>query len=100
MVRKKIENKELEQLKTKIINILKEKCIKKAAIFGSYARGDQTDKNDIDILIEPPDDMGLEFFGLHIELEKKLGRTVDLLTYDEINRNFKDYILKDEVKII
>ncbi len=91
---------ELEKLKPKIIKILKSKGIKKAGIFGSYARGEQTKKSDIDILIEPTEGMGLEFFGLHIELEEKLGMKVDLLTYDAINRNFRDYILKDELKII
>jgi uncharacterized protein len=92
--------KELEKMKPKIINILKKRGIKKAAIFGSFARGEQKKGSDIDILIEPPEGMGLEFFGLNLELEKELGLRVDLLTYKSINPHLKEYILNDEVKII
>jgi predicted nucleotidyltransferase len=93
-------NDEIEKLKPIIIKILKQKGIKKAAIFGSYARGDQKKDSDIDILIEPPKGMGLEFFGLNLELEKELGLKVDLLTYNSINCHIKEYILADEVRII
>lgn len=100
MAKEKKLSKNFENLKKEIIEILKNNGIKKASIFGSYARGDQTDKSDIDIIIEPYEGMGMEFFGLHIELEEKLGLKVDLLTYDGLNPHFKDYILKNELKII
>ncbi len=92
--------KEIDKLKPKIVKILKKYGVKKAGIFGSYARGEQKKNSDMDILIEPTKGMGLEFFGLHIELEEKLGMKVDLLTYNGINPHLKDYILKDEVRII
>ena len=66
----------IKELKSKIIKILKQKGIKKAGIFGSYARGEQKKGSDIDILIEPPKGMGMEFIGLNLELEKELGRPV------------------------
>lgn len=93
-------NNELEKIKSKIIRVLKEKGIKKAGIFGSYARGEQTKKSDVDILIDPPKEMGIEFYGLMVELEDELGRKVDLLSYNGINPNFKKYILGEEVRII
>ena len=93
-------NSQIEKLKPKIVDILKKKGIKKAGIFGSYARGEQKKGSDIDILIEPPEGMGIEFFGLNLELEKELGLRVDLLTYNSINRHIKEYILADEVRII
>ena len=93
-------NSQIEKLKPKIVDILKKKGIKKAGIFGSYARGEQKKGSDIDILIEPPEGMGLEFFGLNLELENELGLKVDLLTYKSINPHLKEYILSDEVKII
>ena len=91
---------ELEKLKPKIIKILKKRGIKKAAIFGSFVRGEQKEGSDIDILIEPTEGMGLEFVGVQIELEKELGMKVDLLSYNGINPHLKDYILADEVRII
>ncbi len=91
---------ELEKLKPKTVKILKNRGVKKAGIFGSFARGEQKKKSDIDILIEPPEGMGLEFFGLNLELEDELGLKVDLLTYKSINPHVKKYILADEVRII
>ena len=91
---------ELQILKPKIIRILKKYGVKKAGIFGSYSRGDQKKKSDIDILIQPPRGMGIQFFALAIELEEKLGKKVDLVSYNGINPHLKDSILKDEVRIL
>ena len=49
-------------------------------IFGSYARGEQNEPSDIDILVELEKPIGLKFFELWDELEKLLGVKVDLLT--------------------
>jgi predicted nucleotidyltransferase len=93
--------KELEKLKPKIVKILKEKGIKKAGIFGSFARGEQKENSDIDILIELPENIGgFEFIGIQLEIEKILGRKVDMITYNSINPHLKKYILGDEIKII
>jgi len=89
----------INQIKSKIKIILKKHNIVRAGIFGSYARGEQKKNSDIDILIEPPRGMGLGFIELKLELEKELGKKVDLLTYKSINPHIKEYILKDEVKI-
>jgi predicted nucleotidyltransferase len=98
---KKLHNPALNKLKPKIIKILKKNGIKKASIFGSYARGDQKKNSDLDILIEPTEHMGLiDFSGLKIELEDELGKKVDLITYDYIHPLLKENILNSEVKII
>jgi len=44
--------------------------------------------------------MGLEFIGIKLELEDKLGRKIDLVTYKGIHPLLKKQILKEEVKII
>jgi len=93
-------NPELKKLKPTIVKILKANGIKKAGIFGSFARGEQKKRSDIDILIQPAKGMGLKFIGLGLELEKKLGRKVDLLTYKSIHPYLKNQILSDEVRII
>ncbi|MEK6933177.1 MAG: nucleotidyltransferase family protein [Nanoarchaeota archaeon] len=87
-------------IKPKIIKILKKYGVKKASLFGSYVRGEQRRNSDIDILIEPPKGMGLEFVGMALDLEEGLKRKVDLVTYKGINPHLKKYILEDEVKII
>ena len=56
--------------------------IEKAWLFGSFARGEETQNSDIDILFIPQKG---EFFSLltyshiHRELEQLLGRKVDLV---------------------
>jgi len=49
-------------------------------IFGSYARGEQSQLGDVDILVEVERPIGLKFFELWDEIEKTLGVDVDLLT--------------------
>ena len=98
-VKKKSDN--LNKLIPVIIKILKKYDIKKAGIFGSYTRGEETKKSDIDILIEYPKGLGgFAFVGIALELEKALKKKVDLLTYGGISPYLKENILKEEVKII
>ena len=93
-------NKSLMKIKPKIIEVLKKNKIKKAGIFGSYARGEQRKNSDIDILIEPPKGIGFGFAGIQLELEDKLKKKVDLVTYNGISPYLKDKILNQEIKII
>ena len=90
----------IEKIKPQIIKILKKNKIKKAGIFGSYARGEQKKDSDVDILVEYPKGMGLEFIGVKLELEDELDRKVDLVTYKGIHPLIKKRILKEEVRII
>ena len=41
----------MNQLSNTIVSILQKYHIKKAAFFGSYARGDATDYSDVDVLV-------------------------------------------------
>jgi len=93
-------NKNLLKIKPQIIKVLKKYNIKKAGIFGSYARGEEKKDSDIDILIEPPKGIGFGFVGIQFELENKLGRKVDLVTYKYLSPYLKEKILKSEVRII
>ena len=53
----------------------------KAWIFGSFARDEQTEDSNIDILVvlDHSQPVGLKFFGMWGELELMLGRRVDLV---------------------
>jgi predicted nucleotidyltransferase len=50
------------------------------AIFGSYARNQQTEESDLDILVEFNRPIGLEFIDLADELEHILKLKVDLVS--------------------
>lgn len=81
----------------KIIPILKKYRVSRASLFGSLVRGEDTEKSDIDILINPaPGTTLFDMAGMQIELQKSLKRPVDLVTYGSINPKLRDYILKNE----
>ncbi|MBI4235373.1 nucleotidyltransferase family protein [Candidatus Peregrinibacteria bacterium] len=84
-------------IKKKIVPILKKGGVKKAAIFGSYARGEENKSSDVDILLELKKGSGLfDLIGLKLDLEKRLGKKVDVLTYGGIYYALKDIILKEQ----
>lgn len=89
-----------EAIKKKIMPILKRQGVTKAALFGSAARGELKKKSDIDILVQFKNTKSLlDLIGLELELEKKLGRKVDVLTYNGIYHLLRDRILSEQ-KII
>ncbi len=93
---------------TEIINFLKENKLflkeqfhcTEIGLFGSFARNEQTDNSDIDILVvfEPntPNLYDVEQ-NLKDYLKKKLNREVDICTKKWINPIFKPLILKETV---
>ncbi len=89
----------MQEISNTIIPILIKYNVKKASLFGSYARGNNDEKSDIDILIEPPEEMGLSVVHLKRELERVLNKKVDLVSFNGINRYLKDSILANQ-KII
>jgi len=91
----------IDEIKEKIIPILKQYGITKAGIFGSVVRGEATESSDIDILVEIESDMSLlDFVGLKLDLEEALGKKVDLGEYCTIKPIIKDQILSEEVPIL
>jgi predicted nucleotidyltransferase len=54
--------------------------VRKLALFGSYARGDQRQDSDVDILVEVDPSIGLEFVTLAERLERALKASVDLVS--------------------
>lgn len=93
-------NKKIEELKEKIIPILRANDVVRSSVFGSFARGEDTPESDIDLLVELKEAKGLLFLaGLRFELEDRLNRKVDLLTYRSINPRLKEYIYKDAKQI-
>ncbi|MDP4039909.1 MAG: nucleotidyltransferase domain-containing protein [Candidatus Pacearchaeota archaeon] len=92
-------NKEINKIKGKIISVLKKYGVKKAGIFGSYARGEQKKNSDVDILIDFDGSL-LDLVEMEMEIKKVLKKKVDLLTYGGINYLLKKRILSEEVNIL
>jgi len=64
--------------------------IQRIALFGSFARDTQTRKSDVDLLVELSRPLGFEFVRLADDLEKILGRKVDLATFETYHRSKQD----------
>lgn len=98
MIRKRKNSaaQELEKvLRNHRAEIFKKYNVKEIGVFGSYTRGEQRKKSDVDILVEydvMPD--LLKFIELENYLQKLLKRKVDLMRKGAIRRELRDYILK------
>ncbi len=84
-----------------ILNIVSKCNPRMIGIFGSYARGENDQNSDLDILIdfEQPLDL-LEIIGLEQELTEKLGIKVDLITLRSLNPQLKEYVEKDLIPLV
>lgn len=70
-----------QEIKATIAEYFKTQPVLKAWLFGSYARGEETPESDIDILVslDYTQRIGLRYFGMALDLERLLGRGVDLV---------------------
>jgi len=92
---------DIRELEKVVVPILKSSDVVKAGFFGSFVRGEATKKSDLDILIEFRGRKSLfDLSHLELELEDKLGRKVDVVTYNSLNHLLKDRILREEVRIL
>jgi uncharacterized protein len=85
---KKLSKEDILQILKNEMPYLKEKYgVERVAIFGSFAKGNQTPKSDIDILVQLIKPIGLDFMELADYLEQILGRKVDLSTFAQLIRS-------------
>lgn len=89
-------------IKRKAVPILKRHAVKRASIFGSYARGTAKAKSDVDFLIEykGKDKSLFDLVELKLELEETLDRKVDIITYNSIYPKLRDRILDEQIEIL
>ncbi|AKG92079.1 putative nucleotidyltransferase [Geoglobus ahangari] len=75
--------------------------VKRLWLFGSYAKGEQSEKSDIDILVEF--EKGKKTFDNYMDLkfflEDLLGVEVDLITVEALKPGIKDAVWKEAVPI-
>lgn len=89
----------LADIENTALNVLQRYPIKRAAFFGSAARGEMTENSDVDMLVEfLPDAGGILFFGLQADLEEAFDCHVDLITFYGLSKakpSFKEAVVKD-----
>jgi predicted nucleotidyltransferase len=74
--------------------------VKTIGLFGSFARGDQARRSDVDILVEFSEPIGLfKFLELENFLASRLRRKVDLVSKKALKPFIGSHILKEVVSI-
>jgi predicted nucleotidyltransferase len=73
--------------------------IKEIGIFGSYARNEQREDSDVDILVEFEEPIGLQFVDLAELLENILEMKVDLVSRGAIKPNRWKYVEQDLIYV-
>lgn len=88
----------IEDLKTILTPIARRYGLQKLSVFGSVARGEATEKSDVDLLVDLPKGWGLfELGGLYSGIEEVLACPFDLVTTGIEDRQFLNRIRQDEV---
>ncbi|MDZ4845923.1 MAG: nucleotidyltransferase domain-containing protein [Chitinophagales bacterium] len=91
----KLEKNKLQSLKV----FFSDKPVKRAYLFGSFARGDANERSDVDILVELDysQKIGLKFLSMQIALEEMLERKVDFVTDRSLEAFMKPFVDKEKM---
>ncbi len=90
-----------EEILQVIVKRLKAEGATKIAIFGSFARGEETPESDVDVIVEFSERKSLlDIIGIEQDLAEALGgRKVQLLTEKSISPYLIDRIKQEMVEI-
>ena len=92
----------LTDISTAVSRVLARYDVREAYLFGSFARGEQTPDSDIDLRLVCGKTMTFgTLYELSHELEKELGRKVDIVTNppDHMRPAFRKSLEQDEVRL-
>jgi predicted nucleotidyltransferase len=91
---------QLRQRRVELFTIAARRGVKGLRVFGSVARGEDTQASDIDFLVEmEPGRSLLDLAGLQEDLSKTLGRPVDVISERGIYPYLRDRILNEAVSL-
>jgi len=90
----------IPEISQKTMPLLRKYGILSASVVGSVARGQQTSKSDIDIVIEVIQPISLLTFArIKLELEELLQTKVDLIERSALKPRIRKYLLQDEIML-
>lgn len=95
-------NREKEVLIEKIKDHLTTLPVSKAWLFGSFARDEQKFDSDIDLLVQFTDSPKLDlldFIGISHDLEDLLGRNVDVVQVNTLDKRIEKIVDQEKVLI-
>ena len=88
------------QMNEKIADYFKTQPVLKAWLFGSFARGEQREDSDVDLLIVPDKMVGLfKLSGMMLDLQELLHVRVDLVTEKGLLPFARETVDRDKILI-
>ncbi len=90
----------IDEIKHIVAPIAARYGIARVFLFGSYARGEATEKSDLDFRIDKGNLRGLfALGGLHYDLQESFDKPLDLLTTGSLETEFLKRIEQEEILI-
>ena len=90
----------LQALRSMKTDVEKQYHVRSLALFGSYSRGDNTDKSDVDILVDFEKPIsGLLFVRLADDIERCVGLPADVVPMDGVKPRYLNVIKEDLVYV-
>ncbi|MDT0646645.1 nucleotidyltransferase family protein [Zunongwangia sp. F260] len=93
----------LAEIKSKLVKhrpvLFRKYAIKNLAIFGSYARNQQKEDSDLDIMVEFKENIGIKIIDLAEEIEDLVGFNIDLVSRNAIKERYLKHIEQDLIDV-
>jgi uncharacterized protein len=91
----------LNEIRNRLPPILRSHGVRRAAVFGSTARGAAGPASDLDLLVEFESGRSLlDLVGLRSVLRELLGRDADVVTFASLHPALRDSVLREQVEIL
>lgn len=89
----------LKKLREALPRLKERYPIESLQLVGSYARGEQTETSDVDLVVSFHGPVGLGFFHLAHELEELFSAPVDLVSVRSLKPSYERYIFSNAISV-
>ena len=93
------ESVDIDEIREKSSDVFKMYPVNTVMLFGSYAKGDQTENSDIDMIVKNSDLEFLEMSRIRQQLSSKIGKKIDLISEEDVSDVFR-FLIQDEEALI
>ncbi len=76
------------------------KNIRRAAVFGSYARGEATNESDVDLLIEADGLTMFDILRIEEELSQLTNKAFDVVEFKALKTSIRERVLTSKIDLI